>query len=169
MITQKLDIIYDVDRLWAACCAIIDQCGWGELNQINLIHRPETTDPRERLFDGVGSLSALGLQEEAFTELNDICRGTYIEDVVQSLPCKLGRLRIMRLHIRRCMSVHQDTTMRIHLPLITNPQALMIFPDHAIISHMPADGHVYLTNTLLPHTAMNGGLEERCHLVGVVL
>lgn len=164
----RLDLSYDVQRLWWECAAIINNWGWGDLNQINLIHRPEVTDRYQRWFDGVGQLSKLGLEEKQFMMLNEECRGTYIEEVIKSLPYRLGRLRLMRLRRRSCMSVHYDTTWRIHLPLVTNPEALMIFPEDALICHMPNDGRVYLTNTLKPHTAMNGGLEDRVHLVGVI-
>ena len=163
MIT-KLGIHYDPNRLWAACLPLIETYGWGSVGQICLTYRPEVTDPTERIFDGAGTSSR---NERDFSLLNAACQDTYIEQVLTTLPFKVGRLRIMRMRGRTCYSVHKDHTMRVHLPLITNPQALMIFPDDAIIAHL-IPGQVYLTDTTQRHSAMNGGLDERYHLVGAL-
>lgn len=170
MIVTELPVRYDVDRLWQACSALIERYGWGSLGQIGLTHRPETVDPVERLFGGVGSLSrqADKPKERDFTVLNELCHGTYIEEVYHSLPYAVGRMRIMRIEGRRCYSVHRDSSMRIHLPLVTNPEALMLFPDDGLIVHLPADGRIFLTDTTRRHSAMNGGLMPRYHLLAAL-
>ena len=114
------------------------------------------------------SWPAAGLQERHFTELDELCRGTYIEEVYHTLPYKIGRLRLMRVPSRRCYSIHQDSSMRLHLPLVTNPGALMLFPDDDKIVHLPADGRVFLIDTTRRHSAMNGGMDDRYHLVGAL-
>ena len=35
--------------------------------------------------------------------------------------------------------------------------------------HIPADGNIYLTDNTKYHTAINGGEEDRIHLVATVL
>ena len=35
--------------------------------------------------------------------------------------------------------------------------------------HIPADGNIYLTDNTKNHTAINGGEEDRIHLVATVL
>lgn len=165
MLITKLDVLYDAARLWDACLAIIAQYGWGPVGQINLTHRPDC-DPAESVFEGTGRL--VNAKERDFSVLNEVCRDTYIEEVVSAIPYELGRLRIMRVKGRTCYSVHRDTTQRVHLPMVTNPQALMLFPDHGLIVNLPVNGHVYLTDTTERHTAMNGSLDDRYHLVGAL-
>lgn len=88
---------------------------------------------------------------KAFTELT-------------KLGFKIGRTRLMLLKGRSCYSFHSDVSQRIHLVLKASDHAAMIFPPNDVIQ-VPLDGHFYLTNTTLPHTAMNGSLEDRIHLV----
>jgi hypothetical protein len=169
-IINELNLHYDVARLWNDCRSIIETWGWGELGQIGLTHQPGVIDPVRQIFNGVGSLSRISpaLQERHFTDLNEVCYGTYIEEVYRSLPYKIGRFRLMRVQPRRCYSIHCDSSMRLHLPLITNPSALMLFPDDNKILHLPADGRIFLIDTTRRHSAMNGGLEDRYHLVGAL-
>lgn len=166
-IVTKLDITYDVARLWQECSDLIKHTGWGPTGQISLKRRA-TIAPDQGWFDGVGSLFGTTMQERDFMLLHERCQNTYLDDVLRNLPFQIGRLRIMRVKGRTCYSVHRDTSMRLHLPLLTNPQALMLFPDHAFIMHIPANGHVYLVDTQVRHTAMNGSLDDRYHLVGAL-
>lgn len=168
-LVEKLDITYDPAKLWNDCISIISTYGWGKVGQICLNHRDITTDPETRVFEGVGSLRDTGFKEGDFNTLNDMLRETYLETVLSWLPYKIGRFRLMRMAPRSCYSVHRDASMRVHLPLITNNQAFLIFPNHSLVSHLPADGAVYLTNTTVMHTAMNGGLDYRFHLVGALV
>ncbi len=168
MTITKLDIKYDITKLWDACLVVISRYGWGPTGQINLTHPTYIIDNNKKHFEGVGSLAGTGLKEKSFTVFNEEWRGSYLETVFKSLPYKIGRFRIMRVKSRTCYSVHKDSTMRIHLPLVTNPQALMIFPDEPLVVHLPANGHVWLTDTRKRHTAMNGGLDDRYHLVGAL-
>lgn len=81
-----------------------------------------------------------------------------------SLPFELGRMRILKLAPRSCYSMHEDDGVRFHIALKTNSHAYLVFKNSGAY-HIPADGSVYGSNTMLEHTAMNGGLEERIHLV----
>jgi|SRR5882672_3622099 len=141
MIVTKLDIRYDVERMWQICQWIIKRSD--DLGQISLMDR-----------------SAV---------LNDLSRGTHIEEIVHALPYRLDRLHIMRLKGRACYAVHRDTSRRLHLPLVTNPQVLMVFPEEPAVVHLPADGHVYLVDSVRLHTTLNGSLDDRVHLVGAII
>lgn len=165
-IVTKLNIPHDTNKLLSECDKIISEYGWGQLNQISLTHRPEIIG-NERYFDGIGSMPN-GYKERDFSIFNQDLTETYIEELIQRIPYKLGRIRIMKMKHRSCYSVHRDSTMRTHIPLITNNQALMIWPDHDMIVHMPI-GEIYLTDTTLKHTAMNGSMEERIHIVGALI
>jgi hypothetical protein len=94
---------------------------------------------------------------------------TYFKSVYKELLTKfdLGRVRILKLEPRTCLSYHRDPEPRIHIPLTTNPGALMIVDQFAV--NLPANGRVYYTNTLKYHSVLNGGEHERIHLVATVL
>ena len=68
---------------------------------------------------------------------------------------------------RSCLSWHVDDEPRLHIPLITNPGAHLVIEDTA--NHLPADGSAYMANTVLHHTAFNGGDDPRIHLVVGIL
>ena len=78
-----------------------------------------------------------------------------------------GRVRILKLDSRSSLSYHRDPEARLHIPIITNPGALMIVDKGA--HHMKADGSVYYVDTTKYHTALNGGNEPRVHLVATIL
>ena len=51
---------------------------------------------------------------------------------------------------------------KIHVPLQTNPRALLIIDDHAL--HLEV-GHAWEVNNLVPHAAFNGGAQDRIHFI----
>ena len=93
----------------------------------------------------------------SFKEVFDILSSKY----------KLGRVRILLKEPRSTLSWHRDPEPRLHIPIITNPGAIMVV-DH-VAKHMPADGSVWITNNTKYHNAFNGGEENRIHLVACVL
>ena len=58
-------------------------------------------------------------------------------------------------------------TYKFHLPIITNPSNLFIFPEqrHRVIMHLPADGTIYYVDTSESHTFINGSKTDRYHMV----
>ena len=80
---------------------------------------------------------------------------------------KLGRVRLLLKEPRSTLSWHRDPEPRLHIPIYTNPGAIMVIDKAA--QHMPADGSVWVTNNLKYHNAFNGGEENRVHLVACVL
>ena len=48
----------------------------------------------------------------------------------------------------------------------SNPGALFVINHH--VTHLPADGSVYFTDTRAYHTAMNGGEEQRLSIVAAI-
>jgi len=79
----------------------------------------------------------------------------------------LGRVRLLLKEPRSTLSWHRDPEPRLHIPIYTNPGAIMVIDKRA--QHMPADGSVWVTNNLKYHNAFNGGEENRVHLVACVL
>jgi len=74
----------------------------------------------------------------------------------------VGRIRVMRLAPRRCYSWHADPSIRIHVPIITSEDNLMVIGKQ--VQHLSI-GHIWWTNTVIPHTAMNCSIKDRYHLV----
>ena len=91
--------------------------------------------------------------------------GTWWEDFFKSLPMKVYRSRLMFMVPRTCYSIHTDAGPRLHIAIKTDKQSRFIFIDPPKIIHIPEDGHIWWVDTRLPHTAINGSLEHRIHLV----
>ena len=111
----------------------------------------------------------VGIDESKYTQLVPEFENTYFKEVfdVLSSKYKLGRVRILLKEPRSTLSWHRDPEPRLHIPIITNPGAIMVV-DH-VAKHMPADGSVWITNNTKYHNAFNGGEENRVHLVACVL
>ena len=109
------------------------------------------------------------IDESKYTELVSDFKNTYFEEVYKKLKSKfkLGRVRILLKEPRSTLSWHRDPEPRLHIPIYTNPGAIMVIDKRA--QHMPADGSVWVTNNLKYHNAFNGGEENRVHLVACVL
>ncbi len=109
------------------------------------------------------------VDESAYTELIPAAKNTYFEEIYNELRAhyKIGRMRILSLVPRKSLSFHRDPEPRLHIPILTNPGALMIVDDYC--THMPANGRAYFMNTKKYHTALNGGESLRVHLVVTIL
>ena len=108
------------------------------------------------------------VDEAAFSEFDPAFAGTYFEDVWKALTARfpIGRMRVLSKGLYNCNSWHRDPEPRIHIPVISNPGSLFIVNHH--VTHLPADGSVYFTDTRGYHTALNGGEERRVHIVAAL-
>ena len=108
------------------------------------------------------------VDEAAFSEFDPAFAGTYFEDVWKELTARfpIGRMRVLSKGLYNCNSWHRDPEPRIHIPVISNPGSLFIVNHH--VTHLPADGSVYFTDTRGYHTALNGGEERRVHIVAAL-
>ena len=109
------------------------------------------------------------VEEDAYSEFIKDYENTYFKEVydVLSSRYKLGRVRILLKQPRSTLSWHRDPEPRLHIPIITNPGAIMVIDN--VAKHLPADGSVWVTNNTKYHNAFNGGEEDRIHLVACVL
>ena len=109
------------------------------------------------------------IDESKYTQLVPEFEKTYFKEVFEILSkkYKLGRVRLLLKEPRSTLSWHRDPEPRLHIPIYTNPGAIMVIDKTA--QHMPADGSVWVTNNLKYHNAFNGGEENRVHLVACVL
>ena len=101
------------------------------------------------------------IDESKYTEIVPEFKNTYFEEVYNLLKKKfrLGRVRILLKEPR--------STLRLHIPIITNPGCKMVIED--VAKHMPADGSITITNNTKYHNFFNGGEQDRVHLVACVL
>jgi hypothetical protein len=108
------------------------------------------------------------VEEKQFSEFNPKLKGTYFEVVYSELIKRfpIGRMRILSKGVYNCNSWHRDPEPRIHIPIETNPGSLFIVNHH--LTHLPADGSVYFTDTRGYHTAINGGEVTRTHIVAAL-
>ena len=140
-----------------------------------------TADSKPDLFQGAGSIKYIvdfekgksarpdALNEEDFTVFNPNYYNTPIHEIYQLLTEQytIGRFRIMVSKPKSCLSWHHDEHLRIHVPVVTNDNAYMMFEDMSV-HHLPV-GRAYVTDTRVHHTAFNAGLHTRIHLLGVII
>jgi hypothetical protein len=129
------------------------------------VDNPEITD----WYTPCGRILRIGkvINEQDYKYIQPTLRGSFIEKWLESLPVPVFRARLMLVKPKTCYSIHNDPLPRIHLPVITNPHCLMLFPEKNITQHLPADGFSYWVNTKEKHTFMNCSEIDRIHLVAV--
>ena len=183
---QKQNVKFDIIKLKQACNEVLKIKGFDTslgiphfagipLNQIpgdpdsvkgNNVRgiywtRPDST--------GVEVQRESKIDEHKYTEFVEDFKNTYFKEVYDQLTkkYKLGRMRLLLKEPRSTLSWHRDPEPRLHIPIYTNPGAIMVVDK--VAKHMPADGSVWITNNTKYHNAFNGGEENRVHLVACVL
>lgn len=181
---QKLDLKFDIAELQTALkdCLARDAYQGNMQDQgfaaLPLTQRPGQTEWTENDLSGRYWLRADNryveepredlVPEVEFSEFNPKFKGTYFEYVHQELIKRfpIGRTRVLSKGLYNCNSWHRDPEPRLHIPIITNPGSLFIVNHH--VTHLPADGSVYFTDTRGYHTALNGGETRRVHIVAAL-
>ena len=183
---QKQDVKFDIIKLKQACDEVLKIKGFDTslgiphfagipLNQIpgdpdsvkgNNVRGIYWTKPDST---GVEVQRESKIDEHKYTEFVDDFKNTYFKEVYDQLTkkYKLGRMRLLLKEPRSTLSWHRDPEPRLHIPIYTNPGAIMVVDN--VAKHMPADGSVWITNNTKYHNAFNGGDENRVHLVACVL
>ena len=183
---QKQDVKFDIIKLKQACDEVLKIKGFDTslgiphfagipLNQIpgdpdsvkgNNVRGIYWTKPDST---GVEVQRESKIDEHKYTEFVDDFKNTYFKQVYDQLTkkYKLGRMRLLLKEPRSTLSWHRDPEPRLHIPIYTNPGAIMVVDN--VAKHMPADGSVWITNNTKYHNAFNGGEENRVHLVACVL
>ena len=180
---QRLNVRFDIDRLRDALDTALKRVqfkgaiedGFGAFS---LTRRPgveiETPNDLSGLFHTRVDDSYEEVQREesvdefAFTEFVPTFDDLYFKTVWQTLSqlAPIGRTRVLSKGLYNCNSWHRDPEPRLHVPIITNPGSLFVVNHH--VTHLPADGSVYFTDTRGYHTALNGGESQRVHLVAAL-
>lgn len=107
-------------------------------------------------------------QEEDFNIIAEPFAGTLFEEVYLALEQRyyLGRVRIMNLLQKRCLSWHTDAHRRLHYPITTDEGCFMLIENSV---HYLEKYKWYMTETRKKHTAINSSLHERLHLVATII
>lgn len=108
------------------------------------------------------------LDENDFKYLCTQFRGTVFETVYNSLQekYKIGRVRLMLMKPKTCLSWHVDSSKRLHYPIKTQKGCFMNINGET--KEMPQYKWC-LADTTVEHTAFNASKEDRIHLVVSVL
>lgn len=115
---------------------------------------------------------------EVFNTLNTYFTDSVISKLVKEYP-EYVRWRILCMPARRTYSVHRDgvkghSNLRLHIPVITNPDALLAFYEYKPVGngaqriehHHLEVGEIYEVDTTGFHTAVNyHPKQERIHIV----
>jgi Aspartyl/Asparaginyl beta-hydroxylase len=106
--------------------------------------------------------------ESDFSVLCTPFKGTIFQEMYEILVRhhSIGRVRLMQLQPKTCLSWHTDSGPRIHYPMMTHDGCFMVIDEE--ICHLQQDTW-YLTDTVKYHTAFNGSKRSRIHLVAVIL
>ncbi|MBX2855160.1 MAG: hypothetical protein KTR21_09235 [Rhodobacteraceae bacterium] len=181
---QRLGLRFDINKLRAALeeCLARESFQGGMQEQgfaaLPLTQRPDQTEWTDNDLSGRYWLRAderyveeprEELVEEAqFSAFNPKFSETYFEEVWRELSQRfpIGRMRVLSKGLYNCNSWHRDPEPRLHVPITTNPGSLFVVNHH--VTHLPADGSVYFTDTRGYHTALNGGETHRVHIVAAL-
>ena len=181
---QRLDLHFDIQLLKEALEECLARQGYmGNMQDQGFSALPLTQRPGQQQWtanDLSGRFWTRGddryveearedlVAEDQFSEFNPAFAGTYFEQVMAELKAHfpIGRTRILAKPMYNCNSWHRDPEPRLHIPIITNPGALFMVNHH--VTHLPADGSVYFTDTRAYHTALNGGESNRVHIVAAL-
>ena len=180
---QKLPIQFDIDALREALQQCLQRTEFkGALDDgfgaFSLTRRPgvevETANDLSGLFhtrvdDTYEEVTREErVDEYAFTEFVPQFADTYFHTMWECLCdiAPIGRMRVLSKGLYNCNSWHRDPEPRLHIPIVSNPGSLFIVNHH--VTHLPADGSVYFTDTRGYHTALNGGETHRVHVVAAL-
>ena len=158
---KKLDIHCDISAIREAMDAVYPLFGHDNVLLVNSHARS-----RNPLKDFSGWLPD-DVSEDDFDTINAEFRGTPFEAFLRQLPFPYRRARIMRMGKKSCLTIHNDTCLRYHLAIRTNPACFLVEMDGRVgtFHHVPADGYLYEMDGTRNHTAINASKEERIHLV----
>lgn len=156
---KELEKIEDFAALSEELLEIIQT---NELDLAQIMVQGLGTDPLD-LTSGAGRVNALeNRNEKDYCVLNPLFEGTVLEKYIKKYNGY--RTRIMTMPGRHCYSVHMDPTPRIHIPIVTNEEAWMIWPYKNLCYKMPT-GSIYWADTRKFHTFINGANIPRIHVV----
>lgn len=156
-IVKLLGSVNNFDQIKTEVLNVVEQ-----INSNQIMCQSLVTDPNNWL-TGIGRIQQLNnSNEREYCVVNSALKGSIIEYYINKFQA--FRTRIMVMPGKHCYSIHPDLTPRIHIPIITNSQAWMIWP-YSNQCHSLKAGNIYWTDTRKFHTFINGDTTTRIHLV----
>lgn len=186
---KQLTFIPTFDDLSQTLFGLVDDgiIDWGDHNQICINTIPGYDDDYKlgtgsltlnwddsKLTESKGGMSTINvdpqqtpLDAKDFTIICKQFKNTRVEDVYECLKThySLGRVRFMKSKSKTCLTWHTDCTPRVHLPLVTQEGCLMVVENE--VMHLPQNTW-WEVDTTKYHTAFNGSLKSRIHLVAEI-
>lgn len=180
---KEIDIDFDYNKIVEEYYKLdIDNLLQTDIKQLAIQCRSET--PKEdQLLESCGSLyfdwvayekNPVGpipvrktniLKEKDFNVTCDMFKDTIFDEIIQKLKDKnihVTRGRFMYMLHKTCLTMHKDPAPRVHIPIYTNENCMMLFNDKAV--RLPF-GSAYYVDTTIPHTALNASKDPRVHLI----
>lgn len=133
--------------------------GWNDMDQVGLQGHKPGLNPMDEWKQSTGRIVNVQYPENYFKY--DLWSTPTINRYINKYGLK--RTRIMKSNSKTCLTLHNDMTKRVHIPLITNSQCFMVIDNQV---HYLEPGKIYLTDTTKPHTAVNASNTFRVHIVG---
>jgi len=169
---KKLPFKFDIEELKKGLKDIEKYASFDNpTGQIGLTHTANEYEGKDKRYEACGSFSSKSFPtENDFTEFNEDLKDTYFYEVYKTLSTmyNLGRVRLLQIQPKRCLSWHIDQQERIHVPIISNSGNILAILNKCYF--LPADGSSYIVNLILTHSAFNGGFEPRynflCSITG---
>jgi GNAT superfamily N-acetyltransferase/quercetin dioxygenase-like cupin family protein len=107
--------------------------------------------------------------KNAFADTPLLARCDYIREVLATLRCPQQAVRLLRLKAGSVIKEHRDHELgfedgevRLHVPVITNPDLEFVLNQHRVIMN---EGECWYLNVNQPHRVANRGATDRIHLV----
>ena len=160
-VVKKIESI-NLDTLLDDYNKIKDIVPW-ENGQTSINYREKEGEDRH--------LGGCGWHEEYFTRghvfqkdyvlYNEEYKGTIIQEILEDYNCY--RSRMLTRKSGTCYQWHNDDDYRIHIPIISEPGNWFAFEDGL---KRLEPGYVYLVNTTVKHSFLNGSKTDRIHIVG---
>ena len=163
-LVEELDYYFDFQKLKNECPNINEDSLGFRMEGLSIQHRKNVVAPWNTI-DGLESLSHYDKDctDTDFNILHRNFKNTEYEKIINDF--NLVRSRILLLNGKRCYSIHQDISWRLHIPIKTNHSCLFYFSDHKEHFHLE-EGKVYKVNTTERHTFFNASTEDRVHFIG---
>ena len=166
---QEKPFFISEDDLLKDLNLIISIAGFNETNQISITSVTGNDD----WHCSIGKIKDLEYPEKFYSTINKSLKDSYMHELIGKFPT-FYRWRVLQLPGRTNYSIHSDQVgnkinKRIHIPIVTNPEAYLMFFDEVEkpqMFHLEV-GKAYEVNTTGLHSAINFSKENRYHLVGV--
>ena len=137
--------------------------------QVSITHTLLEYDGKNKWYEGcIPEFLQHGLWEAQFTEFNKELEDTYFCHIHNKLAdmYNLGRGRLMLMKHKVALTWHSDIEERVHIPIISNPGNKLAIMNKC---YQLKEGVPYVVNTIMPHSAFNGGFDSRITLVYHIL